>query len=148
MAKEPIPQSMELSAVFTAAADRIEQHDWARGTYLDAEGATCAVGAIVVAGPHGEPAAWAYPPDYVDSLTLAAVRVLAEAVPDVNDDLIERIALWNDAPERTVAEVVGLLRSLASEARRREGLLAEQRHQFIDLDADLVARWAGLAVAA
>lgn len=90
--------SQDLAAVFTAAADLLERDGWCQGEYEDGEGRRCAAGAIscVTTGD-----------DDAYALARGALRAATNG----------RIAIWNDDPARTKAEVIGLLRDLADGAK-------------------------------
>lgn len=136
-----------------AAADLIERDGLAAGDYITVEGCRCTVGALSEAVT-GSPV----PPEDLTSMPLldAVLRLVSDAVVStvVDEDPIERIADWSDAPDRTASEVAQLLRRLADEllaqeaeeaAYRMDAQLAEQRHQLLDPPVmDYTVRTAGL----
>ncbi|MBW1603449.1 hypothetical protein JJV70_15315 [Streptomyces sp. JJ66] len=125
MADQPIPQShSELSAVFTAAADYINAHGLAKGIFAYASGACCTVGALSVAASGSALDAASDVCMDMPLVLFAALEAMAGRLPDVNEDPVEQIAQWNDAPERTAAEVVAELRAAAADALARECVLA------------------------
>lgn len=107
---------MQASEILSKAADLIEPEGaWMQGGYSN--GVTvvsgscwCAAGAVYAA--HG---------NWRDPVARDAVRVLYTALnlpyDDEDDDVI---GAWNDAPERTQAEVVSALRQAAHLAKEQE----------------------------
>lgn len=92
--------------VLQLAAEYVEVHGHHKGDFAAEEGrAACAVGAIqaIVTGHR----AVQHP------LAAAAVRTLSDRLPDVNDDAVENVASWNDAPATTALEVARVLRAAA-----------------------------------
>ena len=74
----------------------------------------CAIGAILIAA-EGDPRPEM--PGVLGETASAAARVLARSIHStvVDDDPIERIADWNDAPERTPGEVMQAMTIAAEE---------------------------------
>lgn len=119
----------DLPALYDSAAQHIEQYGHARGWFcapgIDIDGApigerpTCTIGAVSWART-GSPFL-----DTDDEVADDAVRFISNHLPgEPGTDLdtgepayVEHVATWNDAPERTAAEVIALLRRLAQEAR-------------------------------
>jgi hypothetical protein len=98
---------MRASEILSKAADLIEpEGKWCQGSYSNGFGGLCALGAIgevegcIVAGR-----------DFDKS-----VRFLL----DVIDHEKRSVAIWNDAPERTQAEVVSAIRKAAHLAKEQE----------------------------
>lgn len=92
--------------VLQLAAEYIEVHGHHKGDFAapGSRGA-CAVGAIraIVTGHR----TMAHP------LADAAVQALSRQLPDLNDDVVENVADWNDEPGRTRVEVARVLRAAA-----------------------------------
>lgn len=88
------------SDVLLAAARYIEEHGWHKGSAVSADGRVCIVGAIK-AVCFQDPDDFDWSPGAV-----AAVDVAAHHVGDYAH-------VWNDAPERTEAEVLSALREAA-----------------------------------
>lgn len=81
------------------AADLIEKHGHAKGSYTDARGGYCFMGALHVAET-GD--------------TMGTNGLSSEACHRVMKHIGSRGFIdWNDAPERTGAEVVGIMRRVA-----------------------------------
>lgn len=107
-------------AVLERAADLIEQRGLCQnGWYTDRKGGLCARGAIYAAvgvEPQVRTAdlGWIHLPRDMQALFDRARKALAAAIesPDPSFPIIS----WNDAPERTAAEVVGGLRAAAEAA--------------------------------
>lgn len=91
---------MTAREVLLKAADHIERYGWQQGGAGSPHGPCCALGAIA-AGPivHG----------------VSAPAAIAEA-EDMLRDWIKRqaVSAWNDAPDRTAAEVIAALRGAAA----------------------------------
>lgn len=88
--------------VLDRAADEIEARGWHQGDWIeDDTGCVCAEGALYFAGA---------------SAKLVAVSI-SPTGKLFRDHIGESIVDWNDAPERTQAEVVAALRSAATAAR-------------------------------
>lgn len=116
----------ELPTLFRSAADHIELHGLAKGWYWTPAPAedtpigdcpTCTIGACTWAQT-GRPI-----PVEGDEIVADAAQFLAQALgvsstdPDTGEpDYVETVAIWNDAPDRTQAEVVAFLRRMAVEA--------------------------------
>lgn len=84
-----------VSETLTAAAELIERDGWCQYVSTNNEGRRCAVGAINVAAGR----------DYSNS---------SYALWAMRQHIGESVAQWNDAPERTQAEVVAALREAAA----------------------------------
>ncbi len=91
--------SPEVRDVLLGAADSLERDGWMQNGYGRAGGPRCVSGALkTAAGYEGAVA------------TLDAYRTMVEALGLGFPHLCE----WNDAPERTQAEVVAKLREVAA----------------------------------
>lgn len=95
--------SNHIKAVLNGAADFFEEDTqrWIQGTYCDARGRRCAIGAI----------------ELVCSLTSPLARRF-EAQAAVEQSLalgIVSLGVWNDRRERTVEDVIAALRKAAGE---------------------------------
>lgn len=105
------------------AARLVQANGLAKGWWYDPhsgrpEGASpvCAIGAVSMAIT-GAPTPDPMPDDAedLDGELRDAVAILARQIKSGIDDPIERIAHWNDADERTAADVASLLRRAARE---------------------------------
>lgn len=103
----------ELAAVFRRAAQILQARGHGKGRYEGPGGAVCAIGALMAADGM-DPAEDAPELGAPRALT-AAIWILSPRIVSttVDYDPIERIADWNDAPERTQAEVVEALLGVA-----------------------------------
>lgn len=110
---------LDLAPLFRRAAEVIETNghckNWFHDTYAIElplrKRRVCAVGALCVAD--------GLPPDELSALAeLEAVEFLSRRIDSnvVDEDPVERIADWNDAPARTEAEVIEALRDAAAAA--------------------------------
>lgn len=119
MSVEPLP--LDLEDVLRQAAEVLEVNGWFRGDFYDTdwpgssyEAPVCALGAIRVAA--GEP------PAFDNVVAKDAAAWLAEHVDPTAVDCTDVAAVaglvgfWNDAPERTVDEVLTALREAADQA--------------------------------
>lgn len=113
MSDEAITDGGDVAAVLERAADLIEPEGrWVQGDLkvYDEAGMPCwcAIGALFAAAPNLTP------------VTMEPIRKRVEAVlglsPAGNGDIYP-LALWNDAPDRTQAEVVDALRKAAALAK-------------------------------
>lgn len=84
---------MKVSQVLFKAAKIIERDGWNQGWYINDQGCVCAYGAIRKAICN----------DATDYVGHVEARIFCEFLQ------IETIAEWNDAPERTVEEVIDAL---------------------------------------
>lgn len=112
-----------VSDVLTRAADIVER-GWCQGVYSRGAECVCAKGSIMRAAdvPHLSPM-WDPLPSHDDvSLVARAKAYLVALMPPPLDPEECPIAAWNDALERTQAEVVAKLREAAALA------LAEATH--------------------
>lgn len=114
----------ELSLVFRRAAQILQARGHGKGMYEWPTGEVCAVGALLAAEDREPPPGR----DYRDDEDVPeTVRILSDRLWVAIDDPdpVERIAEWNDQPERTQAEVVAELLSAARdiEARDRAALV-------------------------
>jgi hypothetical protein len=106
-----------LALLFRKAAEVIEERGHAKDAFESETGAVCAVGALRIAAGYG-----AEPPlgegDIFASEPLAAVKFLSPRIYSntTDEDPVERIADWNDAWDRTEAEVIEALRDAAAAA--------------------------------
>lgn len=106
----------ETALTFRRAAQIVQARGLGKGLYIQPTGEVCAVGALMAAeGKHPEHS-------YPDLSKSSAVWFLSSRVlsATVDSDPIERIADWNDQPERTQAEVVEALLSAARDIEARE----------------------------
>ncbi|PAX90143.1 hypothetical protein CLM82_17060, partial [Streptomyces albidoflavus] len=101
------------------AARLVQANGLAKGWWYDPhtgrpEGAwpVCAIGALSTAIT-GDP--MPVEAEELDDELRNAVAILARQIESGIDDPIERIAYWNDADERTAADVASLLRRAARE---------------------------------
>lgn len=97
--------------VLDAAADLIAPEGaWGQGGYQPRKGCFCILGALAKASGHSPENIWLYP------VSNSARSAIADAI---GTD-ISGIVNWNDAPERTQAEVVVKLREAAALARQEQ----------------------------
>jgi len=104
--------SAEIADVLDRAADRIERDGWWQGDYYEGADLDIYAGATLRLAPRPcclTGALWAESGD-----AHAAMDVVSIIGDYVGNDLP---AVWNDAPERTQAEVVAALRGAAAEER-------------------------------
>lgn len=92
----------EIAKLCQKAADLIEEHGHAKGKFEDADGCVCLFGAINLA-ENGNADEWSG-----EEAALAQAKALG--FDSVND-----LLHWNDAPERTQAEVLARLRSVVAQ---------------------------------
>lgn len=105
---------MRTSDVLEAAAAVIEARGHFKGGYLGWGGSVCAAGAIrCVIGIN-----LADPPRALLLDERKPALALARGVSGSDD--LHTIPEWNDAPERTAAEVIAMLRAVACTERARE----------------------------
>jgi hypothetical protein len=86
----------------TLAGNYLRQHGWHQGSLTGASGAVCVAGAIIEVAP-------ALDADLVEAFTLVGRRIgLSEDQlrPSV---IVSHIAAWNDAPDRTLYDVLDIL---------------------------------------
>jgi hypothetical protein len=108
--------------VLQRAADLIDQRGHAKGDYIDANGCLCARGAIYAAvgiEPTTDVANIRHWPTYNRSrfaLAVAAGKALESHI-GTDQSPLDPVVRWNDAPERTAAEVSAAFRSAAEAAR-------------------------------
>lgn len=110
------------ATVLTDAADILRRNGHFKGGYYDTssdeaaecERPVCALGAILIAA-EGDPRPEM--PGVLGETASAAARILARSIHStvVDDDPIERIADWNDAPDRTPGEVMQAMATAAEE---------------------------------
>ena len=93
--------------VLNGAADLLEREGWCQGQYRNVDGRRCLARALADALdlPLNGPANWHHNPLY-DAAALALKQVTGRHF----------IAMWNDEPGRTQAEVVAALRAAAEQA--------------------------------
>lgn len=105
-----------MALVFRRAAQILQARGHGKGRYSDENGCVCAVGALMAAEGHDPDIDF---PDLSESSSvwLLSARVFSNTV---DSDPIERIADWNDAPERTIGEVVAELLAAAQAIEARE----------------------------
>ena len=97
---------LSVADVLERAADLIEpEGKWTQGKYGSHDSCMCAKGAIYHVG------AW----DERADEALEAVYAILPSTGIISD----RLVAWNDAPERTQAEVVAKLREAAALARAK-----------------------------
>ncbi|ONK13098.1 hypothetical protein [Streptomyces sp. MP131-18] len=111
-----LPSPAVLAEVYRAAAQLIAERGLFRGGFSSIarspeERCYCTVAAIRVA-------AGVAPDDDGHPVAEAAIRRLAPMVDPavINSDPVERVAAWNDRPERTTCEVVATLNAAAEDA--------------------------------
>lgn len=108
---------IELAPLFRKAAEVIEQRGHAKDMFESETGAVCAVGALrIAAGYYAEPPVEG---GIFASEPLAAVKFLSSRIYSntTDEDPVERIADWNDAWDRTEAEVIEALHDAAAAAK-------------------------------
>lgn len=106
----------ETALVFRRAAQILQARGHGKGRYSDENGCVCAVGALMAAEGRDPDI------DFPNLTESSAVWLLSDRVESntQDSDPIERIADWNDQPERTLAEVVAELLSAARSIEDRE----------------------------
>ena len=112
MSKPTDPKEMALT--FRRAAQIMQARGHGKGLYETKTGQVCAVGALMLAeGKDTQAGPWGLSGtvEFLSSRLWVAMN---------DDDPIERIAEWNDAPERTQAEVVEALVASARAIEDRE----------------------------
>jgi hypothetical protein len=98
-------ERMEIADVLERAADLIEPEGaWTQGSYGGGHLPTCMGGAVNIARGRQ---AWETPAG--DPIAAFLAQCLGQ-----------KVAFWNDAPERTQAEVVAKLREAAAKARAEQ----------------------------
>lgn len=107
----------ETALVFRRAAQILQARGHNKGLYESRTGEVCAVGALMAA-TGVDPKAGPMPAAEVPEAVWFLSSRLWVAIGD--DDPIERVAEWNDKPERTQAEVVAELLSAARDIEARE----------------------------
>lgn len=107
----------ELAPVFRRAAEVIAERGHAKKKFESETGEVCAVGALRVAFGYDAEAPLDSP-IFADEPWLVAVKFLSPRIYSntTEGDPVERVADWNDAAERTPAEVVQALRDAAAAA--------------------------------
>lgn len=105
--------------VLRDAAELIERDGWCQGQFVDDAGCHCAVGSILAATgwDSTEGGDWGSPPED-PVITFNALDIVAEHVErnsgSLDLDLVsDDVVCWNDAPHRTVTEVLAALRGAA-----------------------------------
>lgn len=83
--------STEVQIYAGRVADYLEKHGWTQGTYGNEDGECCILGAMNRV------------------YDIDAYTNLADAI---QDRIKDGIVAWNDAPERTKDDVIGVLRSI------------------------------------
>ena len=102
---------MDVAETLDAAADYIEKNGWCQHMFVAGE-RTCVLGAIV--RTRDLPIA---APERLGTGTAIAIAPVTDALRRaVGDGVWE----WNDAPGRTAAEVIAMLRAAACTERARE----------------------------
>ena len=91
--------------VLAAAADLIDERGWHQGDYLGPAGEVCCLGAIRIAS---SPAQHLFVSDHLTAAKLLSTRLGLPAPDAVAAG--KQIVAWNDAPDRTQAEVTAALR--------------------------------------
>ena len=99
-------------ATLRDAAALLEARGWCRGELFRANGETCLAGAILRVADRDLPPAMAANAANAMAQCRAILRRRLGLAPDIRVSLSE----WNDAPERTMADVVALLRDAAEAA--------------------------------
>lgn len=105
--------TIELAPVFRRAAEVIQERGHAKDVFESETGAVCAVGALRIAAGY----------DVHNGLGLEpweAVRFLSPRICSntTDEDPTERVADWNDAWDRSEAEVIEALRDAATAAEQ------------------------------
>lgn len=98
---------MDVAEVLEKAHDELLIHGWCQGNYRVGE-RMCALGAIEAVS--GE--AWVF-----DSIAAEAAQRLCEAIPAQDGTVGD----WNDAPERTIDDVLDAFRHAAKNEREKAG---------------------------
>lgn len=113
--------SGDVSAVLRKAAEVLETDGWCQGNLSTLDGRVCAMGAVIWATHE----LWdGYKPGdqrrRVDVQELALDALGLRALGDgVRDSLLHPVAVWNDEPGRTMADVVKLFGQVADEEEVR-----------------------------
>lgn len=89
------------------AADYMEEHGFCKHYLFDEDGGVCALGAIVKASGRN----FGFELSSKDLLSVVHLTNFIEKTTEFRGQLA--IPLWNNAPERTQAEVVATLRAAA-----------------------------------
>lgn len=107
-----------MAVTFRRAAQILQAHGHAKGHFMDSRGCVCAMGALLIATGI-DPTT--LPDEGVTDDIPAAVFLSNRLWVAIDDpDPVERIAEWNDSPERTEAEVVAALLSAARDIEARD----------------------------
>lgn len=105
----------DLALLFRRAAKVLQARGHSKGLYAQPTGEVCAVGALLAAAGQDPENQMLLEPSA--AMWFLSSRVFSNTV---DSDPIERIADWNDAPERTAAEVVAELLAAARAIEERE----------------------------
>lgn len=91
-------------------ADRVEERGLAKGIMCNDSGAVCARGALINSRPdHTD--GWYRA--YTDVALKADRRLACWIVQGIGVPVVDTVPLWNNAPDRTQAEVVNTMRACA-----------------------------------
>lgn len=102
-------------ALASEARRLIQRHGWVQGAFVGGpEDGYCLVGACLAARKRLMPGA-AY---------AATTRVLLKELRAVLEPPDGALTAWNDGPERTVADVLGLLDRIVNTSPEREGAIS------------------------
>ncbi len=117
----PPARPATVADVLDAAADHIQQHGWAQGSYRTPDGCCCARGAIAVTRGDYDGCVNADDVDAEKALEELGDYLVEHDLVDVSEDDrgqgVCPIITWNDEPGRTADEVIGTLRRVAAEQR-------------------------------
>ncbi len=95
----------DVADVLNRAADHIEGYGWTKGTFEDGDGHVCLIGAL----------------DKATDIVHVPTWVMFEAAEALRDEIGDTSLIrWNDAEERTEAEVLALLRKVAEDSNVRD----------------------------
>lgn len=108
---------MNTSEILDKAADLIDERGLAKGWYCGPGGTLCARGAIYAAAGY-EPEPDGSDHDWIAGLLRHDEVMRAEVLIDQVIGYV--VSQWNDAPERTAAEVATALRGAAEAARAEQ----------------------------
>lgn len=97
---EVVRELDDAAKILLKAADLIEQRGHCKNAYQSMDGRLCALGAIRVASGF-------------DANSLSCYSVVNTPAMRVALAVDDSVHFWNDEPERTAAEVVATLRSVA-----------------------------------
>lgn len=102
----------DIRDIASRAADVIEARGHTKFMLEDDRGRVCLVGAILIAG--GKELGWHYRDQEVADAVAEVIGVPKYLNPAAPGQYMYEVVGWNNALERTQAEVVGVLRRVAS----------------------------------